>query len=198
MYLSYSVKGETCLLKHLPQKLPDQDDQQVTTLLQKNGIISMFATEVVKDVDIRRLLPRQWLNDEIINFYGAMIQARSEGNKENTTKGKGKPFLSIHYFSTFFWSKLKRDGYIKGGLHKWTKEVSACGYWPVTLLFDTQIQFDLFSKDAILIPVNHANSHWTAASINFRQKRLESYDSLFIYNDDVLLVSSITSCTKIL
>ena len=37
---------------------------------------------------------------------------------------------------------------------------------------------DLFSKDVILIPINHDNSHWTAAAINFRTKRIESYDSM--------------------
>jgi len=30
----------------------------------------------------------------------------------------------------------------------------------------------------VLIPVNHHSSHWTAAAINFRQKRIESYDSM--------------------
>jgi len=39
-------------------------------------------------------------------------------------------------------------------------------------------KIDLFSKDVILIPINHNNSHWTAASINFRDKRIESYDSM--------------------
>ena len=39
-------------------------------------------------------------------------------------------------------------------------------------------KFDLFSKDVILIPINHNNSHWTAAAINFRRKRIESYDSM--------------------
>lgn len=39
-------------------------------------------------------------------------------------------------------------------------------------------KFDLFSKDVILIPVNHSNSHWTAAAINFRKKRIYSYDSM--------------------
>ena len=39
-------------------------------------------------------------------------------------------------------------------------------------------KFDIFSKDVILIPVNHNNSHWTAAAINFRRKRIESYDSM--------------------
>lgn len=30
----------------------------------------------------------------------------------------------------------------------------------------------------MLIPVNHNNAHWTAAAINFRKKRIESYDSM--------------------
>ena len=29
------------------------------------------------DRDLSRLLPSQWLNDEIINFYGQMILSRS-------------------------------------------------------------------------------------------------------------------------
>jgi len=48
----------------------------------------------------------------------------------------------------------------KGRLAKWTKKI------------------DIFQKDIILIPVNHNNSHWTAAAINFRKKRIESYDSM--------------------
>lgn len=39
-------------------------------------------------------------------------------------------------------------------------------------------KFDLFSKDVVLIPVNHNNAHWTAAAINFRKKRIQSYDSM--------------------
>jgi sentrin-specific protease 1 len=36
----------------------------------------------------------------------------------------------------------------------------------------------LFSKDIVLIPVNHNNIHWAAAAINFRLKRIEYYDSM--------------------
>lgn len=39
-------------------------------------------------------------------------------------------------------------------------------------------QFDLFQKDVVLVPVNHNNAHWTAAAINFKKKRIESYDSM--------------------
>ena len=51
-------------------------------------------------------------------------------------------------------------------------------------------QFDLFSKDIILIPINHSNSHWTAAAINFRRKRIESYDSMGMDRNNVYKVCS--------
>ncbi|KAF7320248.1 Cysteine proteinase [Mycena kentingensis (nom. inval.)] len=141
-----------------PAILSPEDDAQVDALLKKKGFISKYAKEQVSDQDIMRLRPGKWLNDEVINFYGAMVLGRSEAGKENSAKGS-KP-LDVHYFSTFFWSKLEKEGYEKGRLAKWTKKM------------------DLFSKDAVLIPVNHANIHWTAAAINFRKKRIESYDSM--------------------
>lgn len=90
-------------------------------------MVSKFAREQVTDKDISRLKPSQWLNDEIINFYGSMILARSDGCKENpgTDRAGGgsrtKP-LNVHYFSTFFWTKLKEEGYEKARLAKWTKK----------------------------------------------------------------------------
>jgi len=148
----------------LPPSLPPDADAVVTTLLKKPGIIAKYAREQVVDQDIARLRPLKWLNDEVINFYGALILGRAEASKENpTTNGKAskqKKPLNIHYFSTFFWTKLEKEGYQKGRLAKWTKKI------------------DIFSKDTILIPVNHDNIHWTGAAINFRQKRIESFDSM--------------------
>jgi len=160
----------------LPSSLPPEDDQFVTKILQKRGVVSKFAKEQVSDSDLSRLRPGQWLNDEIINFYGAMILARSEASKENHSKSKKKP-LDVHYFSSFFWSKLTQDGYEKGRLGKWTKKVNFHQVTYCKLLAHVH-QIDIFSKDAIILPVNHGNAHWTAASINFRQKRFESYDSM--------------------
>ncbi|KAF8624771.1 hypothetical protein AX15_005662 [Amanita polypyramis BW_CC] len=154
----------------LPTCLLPEDEAKVNVLLRKQGVISKLSREQVTDQDLSRLRPRQWLNDEIINFYGALILARSESCKENpgndTVRGKKLP-LNVHYFSTFFWSKLRSEGYEKGRLAKWTKKV------------------DLFSKDVALIPVNHNNAHWTCAAINFRKKRIESYDSMGMAKDEV-------------
>jgi len=148
----------------LPKSLPADLDRQVDAFLAKKGVISKVAREQVCDKDLSRLLPAQWLNDEIINFYGAMILSRSESCKENpgsngVTHKRKKP-LDVHYFNTFFWSKLQAEGYERARLAKWTKK------------------FDIFSKDVVLIPINHHNSHWTGAAINFRRKRIESYDSM--------------------
>lgn len=142
----------------LPSKLPPADENYVEETFRKRGTIAKVAREQVGDQDIRRLRPAQWLNDEIINFYGAMINARAEGQKENGS-GRGK-VLKAFYLSTFFWHKLVTDGYEKGRLAKWTKKV------------------DIFSQDVVLIPVNHHNAHWTAGAINFQKKRFESYDSM--------------------
>ncbi|KAG2154541.1 cysteine proteinase [Suillus clintonianus] len=148
---------EKRLRPKLPKVLPPDADTQVNALLCKKGVISKVARESVNDRDLSRLLPSQWLNDEIMNFYGAMILTRSESSRDPTAKRK---MLDVHYFSTFFWPKLKNEGYDQGRLAKWTKKI------------------DIFSKDVILIPVNHNNSHWTGAAINFRRKRIESYDSM--------------------
>ncbi len=52
-------------------------------------------------------------------------------------------------------------------------------------------QIDIFSKDVILIPINHNNAHWTGAAINFRHKRIESYDSMNMDRSQVFKVSRI-------
>ncbi|KAF8971539.1 hypothetical protein BDZ97DRAFT_1753332 [Flammula alnicola] len=149
----------------LPSSLPPDDESAVNDILRRRGVVSKFAKEQVSQQDLSRLQPGQWLNDEVINFYGAMLLGRSEGSKENPgsqangRKSKKIP-LNIHYFSSFFWTKLTQEGYDRGRLAKWTKRI------------------DIFSKDVVLMPVNHGNAHWTAAAINFRAKRFESYDSM--------------------
>ncbi|KZT74848.1 cysteine proteinase [Daedalea quercina L-15889] len=143
----------------LPTSLPPEDEARVDKLFSQKGVISKCNREQVTATDLSRLRPNQWLNDEIINFYGQMIMARAEASQQNAgSNGRKKP-LNVHYFNTFFWSKLG-EGYKKSKLARWTKKI------------------DIFAKDVILIPINHNNSHWTAAAINFHKRRIESYDSM--------------------
>ncbi|TFK76849.1 cysteine proteinase [Pluteus cervinus] len=149
--------------KPLPTSLSREEEAWVSAFASNKESNSKFAKERVSFKDLVRLGPEQWLNDEIINFYGAMIMGRSEGAKENDRK----KFLRVHYFSTFFWTKLIKEGYERGRLGKWSKKV------------------DIFEKDIVLIPVNHGNAHWTGAAINFRFRRIESYDSMGFRHEEV-------------
>lgn len=54
--------------------------------------------------------------------------------------------------------------------------------------FSFRMQIDIFSKDVILIPVNHNNAHWTGAAINFRRRRIETYDSMNLDRSQVAKV----------
>ncbi|OBZ79009.1 Sentrin-specific protease 1 [Grifola frondosa] len=153
--------------KPLPAALPPEDEAVVDALFARRGVIARCAREQVLDKDVARLRPCQWLNDEVINFYGQMIQTRAEGGKENPPAAGARRPLNAHYFSTFFWSKLKGEGYEKARLAKWTKKI------------------DIFEKDVVLIPINHNNAHWTAAAINFRRRRIESYDSMGMERQNV-------------
>ena len=112
--------------KPLPSSLPPEEDAEVDALFRKRGVIAKCPPEQVSHEDIARLRPCQWLNDEVINFYGRMILSRAEESKENPASDGGgghKGPLNAHYFSSFFWSKLQGQGYEKGRLAKWTKKV---------------------------------------------------------------------------
>lgn len=210
--------------KGLPTSLKPDEEAQVKAILSKQGVVSKCLREQVAAKDVKRLKPGDWLNDEIMNFWGAMLMERSEEMKENSTAGateagdvngakingssdgnrsngvkskEEEKILNVHFFSTFFFSKVVSPGYEMSRLAKWTKRVRL-PYLSLIVIFPTDqrmyclllycTQFDIFSKDIVLIPVNHANSHWTAAAINFRKKRIESYDSMNMNRSEVCKV----------
>ncbi len=75
------------------------------------------ARENVCATDLQRLKPGTWLNDELINFYAALIQQRADAD----------PKRKVHFFSSFWWTKMLAQGYQKGMLARWTKKVRAPG-----------------------------------------------------------------------
>ena len=86
--------------------------------------------------DIALLQDRRWLNDEVIywwktyafgscsrrasswiqvvNFYGCLIMDRC--------KRKADQYPDVHFFNSFFYSTLAKDGYDR--VRRWTKKVS--------------------------------------------------------------------------
>lgn len=154
----------------IPACLPPDAIAEVEKFRRKAGIVANAGREQVKNTDLARLEPGQWLNDEIVNFYGQLIMdktARALASKENVPNGK---VPKIHYMTSFFWEKLSKQGYEGGRMARWTKKI------------------DIFSYDIILIPINHGNAHWTSAAINFMKKRIEAYDSMGIYRGNVFKV----------
>eukprot|EP00668_Euglena_longa_P029672 GGOE01037036.1.p1 GENE.GGOE01037036.1~~GGOE01037036.1.p1 ORF type:complete len:622 (+),score=141.17 GGOE01037036.1:140-1867(+) len=101
--------------------------------------------------DLRTLAGLSWLNDEVINFYLELMRERSS-----------QPgFPKCHFFNTFFYERLSSEGkgYHYGNVRRWTRKV------------------DIFGFDKVIVPI-HLSVHWTAAVINFRDRRLEFYDSM--------------------
>lgn len=128
--------------------LTDEEERQADAAI-RGGDKSTFARAECGPRDYSTLQRRAWLNDEVINFYIALLQARNDASN-------GKVF----FHNSFFYSKLATQGYEKGRLAKWTKKV------------------DLFTFDRIVFPINHNNTHWTSGCINFKDKRIEYFDSL--------------------
>ncbi|KAK2591357.1 hypothetical protein QQS21_010956 [Conoideocrella luteorostrata] len=91
--------------------------------------------------DIMRLDEGEFLNDNLISFYGRYLQFKLETEKP-------KLLNKVYFFSTFFFEKLRST---KGkinfeGVKSWTAK------------------FDLFSFDYIIVPVNE-HAHWYLAII---------------------------------
>lgn len=136
----------------LPSQLPKKADSCVDMAFQTPGVVASMKGAQVSAHDLVKLQPCRWLNDEVINFYGALIAQRSES---------GAPGLwDVHVFSSFFWQNLTTRGY--AGVRRWTRRV------------------DIFTKDAVLIPINVGQAHWVCAVIQLRLRRFEYYDSMGI------------------
>lgn len=70
-------------------------------------------SEMIESGNMSRLRVGQWLSDDIMAYYAALILKRNSGDDK---------LPDIHYFNTFFYSKLSTQGY--SGLRRWTKKVS--------------------------------------------------------------------------
>jgi len=105
------------------------------------------------------LVPGEWLNDEVINFYFELLQTLRDKKSE-----KGGP--RCWFTSSFFWGKLsgrdcKNYGY-KDGMARWTRRA----------------KIDVFALDYVIIPMNIGETHWAMGAIDFREKGFRYFDSM--------------------
>ena len=100
------------------------------------------------------LHPTEWLNDEIINGFMALLRVRD---------AELNPCNRSHFASTFF-SKL----YVAGG----------CMYNNVRNWHRFVPGGNIFSLEKFVVPIDIGNGHWTCAVIHMNAKKVAYYDSL--------------------
>ncbi|OCF33153.1 hypothetical protein I316_05198 [Kwoniella heveanensis BCC8398] len=147
---------EAEIVKRLQPKLPDslspEQEAKVKHHLSNGTFKASIKTAEVTANSLRRLKPSTWLDDEVMNFYCAMMteRAAADGAKR------------VHNMNSFFFAKLEKTGY--QSVRRWTKKV------------------DIFALDYFVFPINMDNMHWTACAVNFEKKRIEYYDSMGDYS----------------
>ena len=99
---------------------------------QEEILSSRFKLQITRG-DIQTLENGQWLKDKVINFYMNLLVERNENQS----------YPALHAFSTFFYPKLKHNGY--SSVKRWTRGIN------------------LFEKELILVPI-HQRVHWSLVS----------------------------------
>jgi len=148
----------------LPSALPAPAEAQVQQAFAQRGVVASMTGAQVEAHDMAKLRPGQWLNDEVINFYGQLIQQRA--NHAAPQQGDASSCWAVHVFSSFFWQNLSTRGY--AGVRRWSRRV------------------DLFTKDLVLMPINLGQAHWVCAAIDLRLRRFAYYDSMGMSSPSVL------------
>ncbi|GAA5855357.1 hypothetical protein JCM9279_001695 [Rhodotorula babjevae] len=148
--------------RKFPKELPPDDAARVKAILANGRYESSMPGAAASNKDLRRLQGLSWLNDELVNFVGVLINKRSDDADKaeavGGSRGEGETRLRKAFvFNTNFFTWYGDSGFVK--VKRWTR------------------RFDTFEKDIIIVPINHNNSHWCCAAVNIKLKRFEYYDS---------------------
>lgn len=125
----------------------------VSTEDPMRAYVTVHGIPLTKD-SLRRLVPPEWLNDEVVNGYVQLLRERS-GCRVAPAAG---PML---FLSSFFYARMfERNEYSYQAVHRWTRRV------------------DVLRKEKIFIPVNIHQAHWMLAVIEPTQALVSLYDSM--------------------
>jgi len=153
------------------QKLTAKEVEMFTRLTKKS--VSTLQTVKVacagitlRNEDLRTLVGRRWLNDEIINSFVSLINERNKDHfKEHST-----PHAKMEYEGSNSDEKCGENGYDYSGVRRWLKKS----------------KFGIKDLDLIMCPVNLDNIHWVLAAIDVRAKEFLYLDSMGGSNSNVL------------
>ncbi|EEY61940.1 SUMO protease, putative [Phytophthora infestans T30-4] len=140
--------------KELPPELLEIVEDALHEGPMEEVLIQKYNVDITRR-HLQCMLPRTWLNDEVINFYFQMMSDRDEA----LFKAGVLPKRS-HFFNSFFYTKVSENGYNFINVRRWTRKI------------------DLFAMDKIFMPVNIGNMHWCMAVIFMTEKRIQYYDSM--------------------
>jgi len=124
--------------------------------------------------DVEKLLPGEWLNDNIINCYMKLLQLR-DGQLE------GGP--SCHFCKTYLINHIFPD-YDYSSVRRWTMEKKLRNWG--------QVKSSILKCDFIFFPVNQCNLHWILVVADLRHSVIRLYDSMGAHrsrnsSDEILL-----------
>ena len=130
-------------------------------------ILSSQGADSVQRQSMHRLQPRQWLNDEVINYFlKNCLAKRDEKLCAKDTRRKRSHFFNSFFVQTMFDEKNDnpnlRGRYNYKNVKRWSKKVPGK---------------DVFNLRYIFCPVNLDNAHWTSACIFMEKKKIQYFDS---------------------
>lgn len=120
-------------------------------------LATRFSVELTRG-QLQCLLPRTWLNDEVINFYFKLLQERSN---------KAEHGRRCWFANSFFWNKLS------GGPNKQNNDYN----YKDVRRWTIKAKVDVFALDYVLFPMNIGEMHWALGAIDLRAKGFRYFDS---------------------
>lgn len=127
-----------------------------------NDKVAVSGSNTVTRSSMQTLKPKEWLNDEVINYYIKICLAERDKNICSSTGRKGSYFLNSFFMQNLFDEKNsdveKRGKYNYDQVFRWSGQ-------------------NLFQMKYVFAPINLDNTHWTLAVIFMDEKRIQYYDS---------------------
>ncbi len=140
------------------------EELRIVTTARGNGrsmeVLAKYKNDEVKRSSMQTLNPREWVNDEIVNYYLKVCLARRDETLSELTGRKRSHFFNSHFMAQMF---PGGGEYNCNNVKSWSKNVPGK---------------DIFELKYIICPINYNNKHWTTAVIFMEEKQIKYYDSL--------------------
>jgi len=101
------------------------------------------------------LMPHQWLNDQIVNFYFKLVE-------QHRCPKQGKRCWCPNSFFWLFLSGADENKYNYARVRRWSMRAKV----------------DIFELDCVVFPVHVRGVHWATGAIDFLRKGFHYFDSL--------------------